>query len=57
MVNILQINMISPLSFGGLEKRLSHSIIPTVALYIGFKDIFYVFKIIPFKQSVEIVPT
>jgi len=26
-------------------------------LYIGFKDIFYVFKIIPFKQSVEIVST
>ena len=26
-------------------------------LYIGFKGIFYVFKIIPFKQSVEIVPT
>ncbi len=26
-------------------------------LYIGFKDIFYVFKFIPFKQSVEIVPT
>ncbi len=26
-------------------------------LYIGFKGIFYVFKIIPLKQSVEIVPT
>ncbi len=25
------------------------------ALYIGFKDIIYVFKVIPFKQSVEIV--
>ena len=26
-------------------------------LYIGFKDIIYVFKVIPFKQSVEIVST